>query len=291
MILVTGAAGKTGQASIRALAARGRVVRALAYRSEQVATLETLGACEVTVGDVQSRRAMTAAAKGARAIYHICPNMHPREVEIGEVAIAAARAEGIERFVYHSVLHPQTEAMPHHWHKLRVEGLLLTSGLACTVLQPAAYMQNVLAGWRQILEKGVYLVPYSAETQIGMVDLEDVAEAAAAVLSEPGHEGAAYKLCGPGYLSQNEVAEVLGRHLGRQVRAESVTREVWRTRARDSGLGDYQIETLNKMFRYYERHGLRGNPRVLGWLLGRRPADFDAFVERVVAGGAGRSQD
>jgi hypothetical protein len=33
------------------------------------------------------------------------------------------------RLVYHSVLHPQTEQMPHHWHKLRVEEMLLESRL------------------------------------------------------------------------------------------------------------------------------------------------------------------
>jgi hypothetical protein len=30
--------------------------------------------------------------------------------------------------VFHSVLKPQTEAMPHHWNKLRVEELRYLSG-------------------------------------------------------------------------------------------------------------------------------------------------------------------
>ena len=44
MILVTGATGKTGQAVIRALASRGRAVRALAHKPEQVEHLRSLGA-------------------------------------------------------------------------------------------------------------------------------------------------------------------------------------------------------------------------------------------------------
>ena len=40
--------------------------------------------------------------------------------------------------------------------------------------------------------------------------------------------------------------------------------------------------TLAMMFRYYNRHGLRGNPNVLAWLLGRRPTSFDEFVGSVV---------
>ncbi len=281
MILITGAAGKTGKAIIRALVRRRRAVRALVYRRQQIAVLEGLGAREVLAGDVRDRQTVERAAAGIRAIYHICPNMHPREVAIGEVVIAAARSAGCERFVYHSVLHPQTEAMPHHWHKLRVEEKLFESGLPCTIVQPTAYMQNLTAGWAEIAAKGVYTVPYAAETRISMVDLEDLAEAAATVLTEPGHSGASYELCGPGCLSQLEVAAILGQCLGREVRVEPVTIDAWSTRARASGLSEYQIETLAKMFSYYARHGLHGNPKVLGWLLGRPPASFRRFAERM----------
>jgi uncharacterized protein YbjT (DUF2867 family) len=280
MILVTGAAGKTGRAVIRALTAKGEVIRALVHRSEQVRLVEGVGAREVVVGDMCVQATMGQAAQGARAVYHICPNVSPDEVDIGQVAIMAARSAGVKRFVYHSVLHPQVEAMPHHWQKLRVEEKLFESGLSYTILQPAAYMQNVLAHWDQIVEQGVYSVPYAVETRLGMVDLEDVAEAAAAVLTEPGHAGAVYELAGTEVLSQAEVATILGQQLERPVRAEAVSLETWERRARESGLGDYQVETLVKMFRYYECYGFWGNPRVLSWLLGCPPTTFAAFVER-----------
>jgi uncharacterized protein YbjT (DUF2867 family) len=280
MILVTGAAGKTGRAVIRALTAKGEAVRALVHGPAQVRLVEEIGAREVVVGDMRLQATMDQAAQGVWAIYHICPNVSPDEVNIGQVAITAVRSAGAKRFVYHSVLHPQVEAMPHHWQKLRVEEQLFESGLSYTILQPAAYMQNVLAHWDQITEQGVYPVPYAVETRLGMVDLEDVAEAAAVVLTEPGHMGATYELVGGEAMSQTEVATILGQQLGRSVRAEVVPLEAWERQARESGLGDYQVETLVKMFRYYERYGFWGNPCVLGWLLGRSPTTFAAFIER-----------
>jgi uncharacterized protein YbjT (DUF2867 family) len=216
-----------------------------------------------------------------RRVYHICPNVSPDEVAIGQVSIAAARSTGVEHFVYHSVLHPQTEAMPHHWLKLRVEEALFTSGLSFTILQPTTYMQNVLAHWDRIVEEGIYRVPYTIETRLSMVDLEDVAEVAASALSEPGHVGATYELVGAPAMSQTEVAALLSQQLGRMVGAEILPIETWERRARSSGLGDYQVETLIKMFRYYEEYGFGGNPRVLSWLLGRPPTTFAAFVERI----------
>jgi NAD(P)H dehydrogenase (quinone) len=284
MILVTGAAGKTGRALIRALTAKGAAVRALVHRPEQVPTVAEWGAEEVLVGDMRLQADMDRAIRGVRAVYHICPNVHPDEVAIGQVAIAAARSAGLPHFVYHSVLHPQTEAMPHHWLKLRVEERLFESGLAFTILQPAAYMQNVLAHWDQI-QAGVYPVPYAVETRLGMVDLEDVAEAAALVLTTGGHAGATYELAGPEALSQTEVASLLGESLGRPVHAQVVPLEVWEQSARAASLGDYQVRTLVEMFRYYERYGFWGNPRVLGWLLRRPPTTFGAFLERVARKG------
>jgi NAD(P)H dehydrogenase (quinone) len=281
MILVTGAAGKTGQAIIRALANRGAAVRALVYRAEQVETVTQLRARETIVGDMHAGAIFRQAAQGVRAIYHISPNMNPAEVELGRIAIEAAQAGGVEHFVYHSVLHPQTEAMPHHWHKLRVEELLFESGLDTTILQPAAYMQNILGGWQSIVEQGVYRVPYPVETRLGMVDLEDVAEAAAIVLLEPGHDGAIYELAGPDVLTQTDVARILTVRLGRPVRAEQIAMDAWLENARAAGLGDYQVETLIKMFQYYERYGLWGNANVLRWLLGRAPTRFEVFMERV----------
>jgi uncharacterized protein YbjT (DUF2867 family) len=280
MILITGAAGKTGRAVLRALVARGETVRALVHRSEQMPPLEALGAQEVLAGDMRDQATMERAARGVRAVYHICPNVSPDEVAIGQAVITAARSAGVEHFVYHSVLHPQTEAMPHHWQKLRVEEKLFESGLPYTILQPSVYMQNVLAHWQHILAQGAYSIPYAVETRLGMVDLEDVAAAAAIVLTQAGHAGAIYELAGAEALTQVEVAAILSQQLGRPVRAEVISRQAWEERARASGLGDYQVQTLLKMFDYYERYGFWGNPRVLGWLLGRPPATFAAFVER-----------
>jgi len=282
MILVTGAAGKTGRAIIRALVVREQAVRALVHRDEQAQLVKSLGAQEAIVGDMRDQRTLRLATRGVRAVYHICPNVSPDEIQIGKAAISAAQEAGVEQFVFHSVLHPHTEAMTHHWNKLRVEESLFESHLPYVILQPASYMQNVLAGWRAIVERGVYAVPYSVETRMSMVDLEDVAQAAAVVLTEPGHLGATYELAGPDALTQTQVAEILSKQLRRPVHAEQVTVEAWTRQAQASGMGAYQIETLVKMFRYYDRYGFSGSPRALSYLIGRAPTKFETFIERTI---------
>ncbi|MCB0211097.1 MAG: NmrA family NAD(P)-binding protein [Anaerolineae bacterium] len=279
MILVTGAAGKTGQALIQVLSNRGTPVRAFVYRTDYIERVKVIGAQEGFVGDLQNEADLTQAARGCYAIYHICPNMHPDEIAIGQRVTAAARQAGVQRFVYHSVLHPQVESMPHHWHKMRVEEMLFASGLDFTILQPAAYMQNILGGWQSIVSQGVYRVPYPVETRLSVVDLNDVADVAAKVLTEPGHSGATYELAGPENPSQHEVAATLSAVLGQPIEAQQISIDAWTEGAKNAGLGTYQIETLIKMFRYYEHYNFEANANVLGWLLERPPTTLRTFLE------------
>jgi uncharacterized protein YbjT (DUF2867 family) len=282
MILVTGAAGKTGRAVVRALAGRREPIRALIHRPDQASSLQALGVKETLVGDLLDQAAMQRAVDGVRAIYHMAPNVSPDEIPMGKTVISAAQSADVERLVFHSVLHPHIEAMPHHWQKARVEELLFASGLPYTILQPTAYMQNVAAAWEQILTQGRYPVPYSPQTRLSLVDLEDVAQAAARVLTEPGHTGATIELVGTPGMSPGDIAEVLSAELDRRVTVEVVPLEVWERRARASGLGDYQVSALTRMFVYYEEHGLSGSPQALTVVLERQPTSFPAFARRVL---------
>lgn len=284
MIVITGAGGKTGQALVRTLAARGQAVRALVHSAHQFENIRALGAQEALAVDLRDPSSLFLAFQGARAVYLICPNMAPDEVEISRGVIQAARQNEVERLVYHSVLHPQVEAMPHHWAKMRVEELLFTSQLDFTILQPCAYMQNILGYWQSITQKGVYPVPYAVEARISVVDLDDVAEAATKVLCESEHAGAIYELAGPQPLSQAEMAAIAGEAIGRTVHALAVDRVEWARNVRASGMNEYAVETLLKMFVYYEQHGFTGCSRVLEDLLERPARRFREFIDQWIQG-------
>ena len=279
MILVTGAGGKTGRALIKALS-KAESLCAFVYRAEYISAVKALGADKVIVGDLRDESSIRSVMKGVRAVYHLCPNMSPDELVIGKLVIREARNAGVEHFVYHSVLHPQTEKMNHHWQKLRVEEMVFESGLRFTILQPAPYMQNLLANWNSIADQGVLRVPYSVDSRFSFIDLEDVAEAAKIVLTEPGHFHAIYELAGTLPMSHAEVAGRFTRVLKREVRAEKEEIKDWRRRVR--GISDYASENLIKMFEYYDKWGLMGNPNVLKWLLKREPVTLEEFVQATI---------
>ena len=250
VIAVFGGGGKTGRAVLAALAdlgVAGQDVRPLVRQGR-----ERPGERGV---DLLDERSVERALSGVTVIHLLAPNLHPDEPGIVARALRAARAAGVCRVVYHSVLRPGIRAMPHHWAKLDSEELVWGSGLDATVLQPSAYVQNLLR-----CRQGDRLqVPYSVRVPFSLVDLADIAAVTARVLTQPGHCGATYELAGP-VTTIAGLAERLG------LRAERI--------ARPEPTGqDYAARALGAMFDWYDRHGLAGNPRVLSWLLERDPAD------------------
>lgn len=282
MILVTGAAGKTGLAVIRALAAKGAGVRGFIHNDDYRAAVLEAGARETLLGDLLNQEDLQLGMKDIKTVYHIPPNVHPRELDIGVIAIQEAARAGVAHFVYHSVLHPQLEDMPHHWLKLRVEEHLIASGLPFTILQPTAYMQNITNQLEKINQEGIYQVPYAVNTRLCLVDLEDVAAVAASVLVDGSHDGAVYQLVGTGLTSQEEIAALLGKLLEKEIQAVQISLEDWQEQVASTGLGSYQISTLVKMFLHYQDHGFSGNPRMLHWLLGRQPTTLEECLKREI---------
>jgi uncharacterized protein YbjT (DUF2867 family) len=280
MILITGANGQTGRAIIKALLSQGEQVRAFVHKPEHIRELNSLGVKEVAVGDMMDQKAVDEAFIGISTVYHICSALNTHEVEIGQIVIKAARSAKIEHFVYHSVLHSILQDMPHHQKKLMVEKLLVDSGMPYTIIQPAVFMQNILESWKLLSEEGIFRQKFfsTTETRMCMLDLEDLAEAVSIILTKPGHAGSTYELCGPENLSLSDMVAAMEQHFGREIKVETPQDEMFAVQLKKHGAGDYQVDTLIKMFQHYNVHGFIGNPNILTWILGRKPNDFSSFI-------------
>ena len=266
MIVVTAAGGKTGAAVVRALWSRGERVRALVGSSQPRPELTALSA-EVVATDLTDPAAVEPLLAGAAALYVIWPNFDPEEAAGVVALLAAARRAGVPRVVYHSVLRPQIRAMPHHAAKDRVEEALAASGLAWRVLQPCAYADNLDGQLGDVARTGVLRSPWGLGQAQSLVDLRDVAEAAAVLLTEDGLDGGTFEAVGPEPLTAPRIADLLGDWLGRDVRAVDAVPD-------GPVPADYAGRCSRLMFDHYRAHGFTGSPRVLEALLGRPARTF-----------------
>ena len=234
-VAVVGGTGKTGCAVASALAARG----AEAVPLGRAAWIDLAG-----------------ALAGCGAAYVIAPNMHHDEAAFVESVAGAALRAGVPRVVLHSVASPYLPAMPHHIGKAQAEDVVRRSGLAWTILQPGAYVQNFASG-------ATIRLPYRATAPFGFADLDDVAEVAACVSLDDGHEGATYELAS----ARGTVTDVAAA-LGSTV--EEVTPQDWAGRE-GKGLEPRVRDWLLAMFAYYDRYGLPVGTLPMRTLLGRPP--------------------
>jgi uncharacterized protein YbjT (DUF2867 family) len=266
MIVVTAAGGRTGTAVVRALRDRGEQVRAVVSRRGDRPELTALGA-EVVRAELTSPMPWAQVLAGADALYLVWPNFDPDEAEGAPVLFAEARRAGLPRLVYHSVLRPQARAMPHHAAKDRAEEALDGSGVPWRVLQPCAYADNLDDQLPEVAATGVLRSPWGLRTGQSLVDLRDVADAAAVLLTEDGLDGGTFEAVGPEPLTAPDLARLIGAHLGREVRAEDVVPQGAVPTA-------YAGRCRRTMFDHYRAHGFTGSPRVLTALLGRPPRTY-----------------
>ncbi|MFC7486502.1 NmrA/HSCARG family protein [Knoellia sp. CPCC 206453] len=267
-MLVIGAAGKTGRAVTRALVARGVGVRAAIHQGRR-SRIHADDLVHAVPLDLATGVGVEAAVAGVSGVYHMAPNVHPDEVLMATRLADSALRQGVSRFVYHSVLHPDDASMPHHLRKAQAEKAIRARLKSATVLRPTAYLQN-LDGPAQ---HGRIEVPYSLDTPFTNVDLDDVADVAARVLTEEGHAGATYDLVGAERLSVREMAEVATEVLGHPVDAVAVPLDEWIS-GPGQDLSDHARDDLVAMFRCYDREGLVGDSRTLRDLLGRQPRSW-----------------
>lgn len=316
MILVTSAAGGVGRPLVRQLVANGQAVRAFVKDEDQARRSRADGAAETVIGDLRRPGDLEEALRGTRQIYHAAPTQLVDELPVAERLITAARTEQLDQVVFHSVIHPDIAELPHHRQKLSVEGILRDSGLPVTVLRPSHYMQNVLDFW-DFFGSGLLPYPTSPESRMGVVDVEDIAAAAANVLTTPGeHIGRTYDLSTV-ELTRVDMARIWSKVLGHPVVAvrippqalenplaaiptfgSAIARSLWSNRLRSlpgivrglssapntRGFRSWSSDardTYVQMMTYYDVHGLpAGNLEDLPKVLGRRPIDYEQFARR-----------
>jgi uncharacterized protein YbjT (DUF2867 family) len=282
-VLVVGANGRTGRHVIAALRALDKPppIRGLLRTAHELPV-----GVEPAYADMEDKSAVGRALDGVDTVIHYGPTMHPRETAMGTGMIDAAKAAGVRRFVFVSVIHPEIDDLVNHKTKLAIESYLINSRLDWTVLRPQHYMQTIDV--RRAVTAGRLTLAWPPDVRHGHVDMRDLAEAAAIVATRPGHSYATYDIDGGAHLSTREICAIISRLSGSAVEPGEIdaTTAVQMVTGRpgEEQVSDYTVEGYHRMLGYYSRMGTVGNPNVATWLLGRAPASFEDYVRRSLAG-------
>jgi uncharacterized protein YbjT (DUF2867 family) len=302
-ILITGATGDTGGYAIEQLLQKGRQVRALVHRiDDRSKGMEDKGV-EVVAGDYLDLDAMRAAMNGVRRAYFVFP-IRPGIIQATAYFAQAAKEAGVEAVVNMSQISARADARSHaaqdHWV---AEQVFDWSGIAVTHLRPTFFAEWLLY-YASLVKAGMLHVPFGTGKH-APVAAEDQARVIVAILENPApHRGKVYPLFGPKEYTHAEIAQVLGRVLGKDVRYKQFTiEELLQRRASGgspasgqvnarTGYGELEESRRGELKESFFRQHIRevaadhqagvfaGTNDLIETIGGRPPMSLEAFIER-----------
>lgn len=270
-VLAIGAAGPTASLVLPELLKRGAAVRGFVHKAEDEKSARDLGVTNLVVGELSDIGAVRKALAGIEVVFYIAPAALENEAEVGTAFVQLAKEAGIRRVVFSSVIHPVLSALENHRAKAPVEEALIASGMEYVFLHPGMFYQNLAPGWAKVKESDVFGEPYSMESRFSRVDYRDVAEVAAVACTDDDLVYGTFELVADGRLNRYEVAALMSDVLGRPIKPVRIELPA------NAGLPP----KLTRMFEWYDRHSLLGNPTTLRALLGREPRTLRAFLEEL----------
>jgi NAD(P)H dehydrogenase (quinone) len=220
-VLVTGATSSTGWETVKLLTARGDFVRALVdgkdRRAEQ---LQAFGA-EIVFGDFLHVSGIREAMEGTRRAYFCFP-IRPGIVPATANFIRAARDAGIDGIVNMSQISARPDSPSHAAQSCWLaEQVFISSGIPTAHLRPT-FSAEWLLYLAPMIRRGLICGPWSTGRH-APICAYDQARVIVNILDDPmAHWGKVYPLFGPVEYNYSEMALVLSRVLGREIRYKHI---------------------------------------------------------------------
>ncbi|MGI5430804.1 NAD(P)H-binding protein [Streptomyces sp. CA-179760] len=278
MIVVLGATGNVGRPLVQALAASGEQVMAVSRRGSDAAVPAGVRHRQADVTDPESLRPVL---DGADALFlhdggGSAHPFNPRDI------LDVAKAGGVGRIVLLSsqgiATRPQSSS--HGVVGRSGEDAVRQSGMDWTILRPGGFSSNAYAWVESVRSQRTVAAPFG-DVGLTTINPADIAEVAAAALSEDGHAGQFYELTGPALSTPRQRAEAIGDALGEPIRFIEQTRDEARAQMLQF-MPEPVVETTLDILGEPNPAEQRISPDVER-VLGRAPRTFADWVRRHIA--------
>ncbi|WP_380165386.1 NmrA family NAD(P)-binding protein [Jannaschia sp. R86511] len=283
-IVVTGATGPFGRHVVTSLLDRGAEPGDLLATGRRVETLADLAERGVRTArlDFDDPESMPGPLEGARTVLLVSGPEVGRRVPQHEALARAAATAGASRLVYTSVLHADVSPLSLAPEHLATERFVVDLDVAPTFLRNGWYYENYTAQLPVYLQTGAVLGAAGDGRVSGALRAE-LAEAAAVVLLEDGHEGATYELGADTPFTMTELAETVTRVSGTPVGYRDLPVDELAGVLQQAGLPEPVATMLAGMDLAIRDDALLARTGDLARLLGRTPATLEQAVRAALA--------
>jgi NAD(P)H dehydrogenase (quinone) len=213
-IAVTGASGHLGRLALASLATHSHLSAPIALARDP-AKLGDQGV-EARRFDYDRPDDLPAALAGVETLILISSSEVGKRIEQHRAVIAAAKAAGVARIIYTSLLHADVSPLSLAQEHLATEADLAASGLRFTILRNGWYSENYAGSIQAALHHGA-LIGSAGDGRISSAARADYAEALATVAAAKDHDGKTYELAGDQAWRMTDLAAEISRNAGRDI--------------------------------------------------------------------------
>lgn len=277
-IAVTGATGQLGRLALAALQVRAPQAQLVALARNPSADLGV----PVRAFDYTNPATLTPALQGVDVLVLISSNDFNDRVGQHLAVIDAAKAAGVGRIVYTSILKGDKSPMMLTADHIPTEAALKASGLPYTVLRNGWYTENYTGSLAGSVAHGA-MIGSSGEGRISSAARADYAEAIAVVASTSGHEGQTYELAGDTAHTMADMAAEVSRQTGKDIPYNSLPKDVYAGILTGFGLPDILANMLADSDDHASRGALLDESRSLSRLIGRPTTPISATIAAALA--------
>jgi NAD(P)H dehydrogenase (quinone) len=235
---ITGASGQLGTFLVRHALARTAASNLVAI-TRNPGRLEEFAkqGVETRAGDFAQPAGLAEAFRGIDRLVIIPTTDLTPGVRIGQhsAAIDSAVKAGVKHILYISAISPRPDPanvlLESHF---LTEQKLLASGAQWTLLRMGVYMESIGDAAKRAVAAGAYsAIPGEP---MAYVRREDIAAAAAGILTSDGHAGITYHATGVASVSQPEIAEIIAKVTGKPIGFAPMTEAQQRAGLEAAGL-------------------------------------------------------
>lgn len=289
MILITGATGNYGGATIKHLLNKGVAANdivALVRDENKAQDLKDLGV-ELRVGDYDNVESMEAAFKGIDQLLFISASDVEKRLPQHENVMQAAKEAGVGHIVYTSFERQNnTASSPIAFvaeAHLRTEELLKESGISHTILRNNLYMDfvPVFIGEQALEQKNIYLP--AEEGKAGFVLRDEMAEATAQILINAPKETEILEFSNEENYSYQDVANAITKVTGKEIAYTSPSVEDYTSTLLGLNVPEGYVHMFAGFAKAQADGELAVSSTTINDLLGRKATTLEEFVRTVYA--------
>ncbi|SED05716.1 NAD(P)H dehydrogenase (quinone) [Tenacibaculum sp. MAR_2009_124] len=287
MILVTGATGNYGKSVIKFLLNKGvspSNISALVRSEEKSADLKEKG-IKLKVGDYSDYDSLLLAFEGIDKLLFVSGSDIMARTAQHKNIVKAAQSAKVKHIIYTSFIrniNVENSAIAYLQHAhLKTENWIKLSGINYTILQNAPYLENItLFLGKNVIDTGVISLPAKAGKSSAVLR-EELAEAAAQILTTGGHENKVYPLTNTDPYSFKEVADILSLITGNDIMYNSPNADNYRKTLEEFGVPKEYINLLTTFSVAQAEGDLELYNNNLKIILGRKPQTVKEYLEKV----------